>query len=219
MGYHVRVKVCGITTAPDLRHAVRVGIDAVGLNFHSDSPRVVSVQTAEALLRDLPPFVAAAGVFVKKTVREVWDLIGQLGRIQLIQIHGGNPEVVDAFPYHYVPAFAVRTEADRTRISRYLDTCRLISRSPAAILVDGHAEGLHGGTGQKAPWDLLAGWDPGVPLILAGGLTPENVAEAVEAVRPWGVDVASGVESRPGRKDPEKMRRFVEAAREAGWKL
>ncbi len=216
MGYHVRVKVCGITTAPDLLEAVRAGVDAVGLNFHSGSPRVVSVETAATLLRDLPPLVTAAGVFVKKTVREVWDMVGQLGRIRLIQVHGGNPEMIDAFPYYFVPAFAVRNEADRTLIIRYLDTCRLIGRLPAAILVDGHAEGLHGGTGQKAPWDLLAGWDPGVPLILAGGLTPENVAEAVQLVRPWGIDVASGVESRPGRKDPEKMRRFVEAAREAG---
>jgi phosphoribosylanthranilate isomerase len=219
MGYHVRVKVCGITTAPDLREAIRAGADAVGLNFHSGSPRHITPQTAATLLRDLPPFVTAVAVFVQKTVREVWDTVGQLGRIRVIQVHGGTPEVVDAFPYHFVPAFAMRDESDRTTIMRYLDTCRLVGRLPAAILVDGHAKGLHGGTGQKAPWDVLSGWDPGVPLILAGGLTPENVAEAVRVVRPWGVDVASGVESRPGRKDPERMRKFVEAAREAGWKV
>jgi phosphoribosylanthranilate isomerase len=219
MGYHVRVKVCGITTAPDLREAVRAGADAVGLNFHSESPRYVPVETAATLLRDLPPFITAAGVFVQKTVREVGDTIRPLDRIRVIQVHGGTPEVVDAYPYHFVPAFAVRDESDRLVIVRYLDTCRLLARLPAAILVDGHAKGLHGGTGQKPPWDLLADWDPGVPLILAGGLTPENVGEAVRMVRPWSVDVASGVESRPGRKDPEKMRRFVEGAREAGWRM
>jgi phosphoribosylanthranilate isomerase len=219
MGYHVRVKVCGITTAPDLQEAVHAGADAIGLNFHPESPRHVPVETVATLLRDLPPFVTAVGVFVKQKVSEVWDMVGQLGRIRMIQVHGGPPEVVDAFPYHFVPAFAIRDESDRTAIGRYLDTCWLIGRLPAAILVDGHAKGLHGGTGQKAPWELLAGWEPGVPVILAGGLTPENVAEAVHLVRPWAVDVASGVESRPGRKDPKKMRQFVEAAREAGWGL
>jgi phosphoribosylanthranilate isomerase len=215
MGYHLRVKVCGITTAPDLKEAVRAGADGIGLNFHPESPRFVPVETAATLLRDLPPYFTAAGVFVEKTVREAGEMILPLARIRVIQVHGGTPEVVDPYPYHFIPAFAVRDESDRLVIVRYLDTCRLLGRLPAAILVDGHARGLHGGTGQKAPWDILAGWDPGVPLILAGGLTPENVAEAVRLVRPWGVDVASGVESRPGRKDPEKMRRFVEEARQA----
>jgi phosphoribosylanthranilate isomerase len=100
-------------------------------------------------------------------------------------------------------------------IRNYLDTCKMVGVPPAAVLVDGHAAGAHGGTGTTAPWKLLATFRPGIPVILAGGLTPENVAEAVRIVQPWGVDVASGVEFSPGQKDAEKMRRFIAAARDA----
>src|SRR5205814_10530314 len=100
-------------------------------------------------------------------------------------------------------------------ISRYLDVCRNTNRLPAAILLDAHVPGQYGGTGQKAPWHLLADFKPGVPVLLAGGLTPDNVAEAVRVVRPYAVDVASGVEARPGHKDEDKMRRFIANARGA----
>ena len=100
-------------------------------------------------------------------------------------------------------------------IDAYLDACRQQRLLPAAILVDAHVAGQYAGTGRTAPWELLADYRPGVPLLLAGGLMPENVAEAVRLVRPYGVDVASGVESAPGRKDAEKMRRFLGNAREA----
>ena len=108
---------------------------------------------------------------------------------------------------------------DLQGIARYLDRCRSLELLPAAVLVDAHVSGQYGGTGQTLPWDLLADFRPGVPLILAGGLTPENVAEAVRLVRPYAVDVASGVELSPGRKDAEKMRRFIGSAREAAAKL
>jgi phosphoribosylanthranilate isomerase len=219
MGYHLRVKVCGVTTTDDLIEAANLGVDAVGLNFHPASPRAVSADTALALLRELPPFVAAVGVFVQKSVQEAAGLVSRLTRIHTLQIHGGARELVAAFPYCYIPAFTVRDAADLTSIQHYLDACRAIGRSPSAILVDGHVPGLHGGTGQKAPWHLLSRFQPDVPLLLAGGLTPENVAEAVRAVRPWGVDVASGVESSPGRKDAARMRQFIEAAREAAFRL
>ncbi len=100
-------------------------------------------------------------------------------------------------------------------ITDYLESCRRRQQLPAAILVDAHVAGQHGGTGQTAPWNLLAGFKPGVPLILAGGLTAENVAEAVRTVRPYAVDVASGVERTAGNKDPEKVRRFIDSARAA----
>jgi phosphoribosylanthranilate isomerase len=219
MGYHLRVKVCGVTCAVDLEAAARFGVDAVGLNFHPPSPRSVSLEQARALLRDLPPFVEAVGVFVNRSVREIRGQVEETGRIRIIQVHGGPHEVVDAFPYHFVPAFQVRDAADLDGILRYLDTFRAVGVLPSALLVDGYAAGLTGGTGQRAPWDLLADFTPGVPVLLAGGLTPENVAEAVRAVRPWGVDVASGVEQAPGRKDHERMRRFIESAREAAWRL
>lgn len=104
-------------------------------------------------------------------------------------------------------------------IQHYVETCCCLGRLPAALLLGGHAPGQHGGTGQTAPWHLLESFWPGIPIILAGGLTPDNVAEAVRLVRPYGVDTASGVESAPGRKDADKMRRFLANAREAAARL
>ena len=212
MGYRVRVKICGITCLEDLAAALIAGTDAVGLNFHPPSPRSVTPEVARDLLYRLPPFVEAVGVFVRQKVHELRDLLTHLGRINIVQVHGEPHEVAQPFPYRFVPAFQVREPVDLDGIRRYLEACQDANALPAAILVDGHAPGLVGGTGQKAPWDLLADFHPGVPLILAGGLTPDNVAEAVRRVRPYAVDVASGVESAPGRKDREKVRRFIENA-------
>src|SRR5262249_40394795 len=157
----------------------------------------------------------AVGVFVNRRVGDLQALLAEVGRLTTVQVHGGPHEVVAAYPHRFVPAFQVREAADLEAIRRYLEACRSADALPGAILVDGHAPGLVGGTGQRAPWELLADFRPGVPLILAGGLTPDNVAEAVRAVRPYAVDVASGVESSPGRKDADKVRRFVERALEA----
>jgi phosphoribosylanthranilate isomerase len=107
----------------------------------------------------------------------------------------------------------VRDAASLDQITACLDLLRAAGAAPAAILVDAHVPGQYGGTGQTAPWHLLADFQPGVPLILAGGLTPDNVAEAIRIVRPYAVDVASGVESSPGKKDPDKLRRFIDAVR------
>jgi phosphoribosylanthranilate isomerase len=111
----------------------------------------------------------------------------------------------------HVPAFQLRDPNGLFTIMDYLDACKSAGAMPGAILIDGYAPGMVGGTGQAAPWALLEGFSPGVPLILAGGLTPDNVAEAVRIVRPFAVDVAGGVESSPGRKDRGKMRAFVQA--------
>jgi phosphoribosylanthranilate isomerase len=219
MGYHIRIKVCGVTEVVDVHEAANLGVDAIGLNFHGGSPRCVSVEKARELLAEMPPFLDAVGVFVKKSVGDLWTLASQLGRIHTIQIHGGPHEMVAAYPYHFIPAFSVREQSDLDAITRYLEMCRMMNRLPSAILVDGHAPGMHGGTGRLAPWRLLRGFAPGVPLILAGGLTPDNVASAIRTVQPWGVDVASGVESSPGQKDAELMRRFVESARAAARSL
>jgi phosphoribosylanthranilate isomerase len=215
MSGRVRVKICGVRTAGELLRAAACGADAVGLNFHPPSPRSLSAAQARELLDRLPPFVAAVGVFVGRRLDELRELLGELGRVRTVQVHGGEPEVVAAAPYHYVPALQVRDEADLRRAEAYLGACRARGCLPAALLIDGHAPGLAGGTGRVAPWGLLAGFRPGVPVILAGGLTPDNVAEAIRAVRPYAVDVASGVESSPGVKCPEKVRAFIEAARSA----
>jgi phosphoribosylanthranilate isomerase len=209
---HVRVKICGVTTPADARLAAESGADAVGLNFYAQSPRYVPPAAAGALLRELPPFVDAVGVFVGLKTRQVCALAYQLG-LGGVQCFADAEDVEDSFPFRRVAAFRVRDRSSLDEIERYLTLCRAASSMPAAALVDAHVEGQLGGTGRTAPWELLADFRPGVPLILAGGLTPENVAEAVRVVRPYGVDVASGVESAPGRKDPDKVRRFVENAR------
>jgi phosphoribosylanthranilate isomerase len=214
MAYHLRVKICGVTTADDARRAADLGTDAVGLNFFEGTPRCVDVAMAERILRVLPPLVEAVGVFVNTPLREAFALLQPLG-VRTIQLHGDQKEMSDAFPYRLVPAFPLRDAASLAAVTRYLDVCRGLRRLPAAVLLDGHAAGQYGGTGRTAPWDLLASFRPGAPVILAGGLTAENVAEAVRVVRPYAVDAASGVESAPGRKDAEKMRRFIAAARAA----
>lgn len=211
----VRIKICGVTSAADACRAVELGADAVGINFCAGSPREVTPTVAETILHALPPFVEAVGVFLNQPLAEVWPIVNRLGRIRTVQWHGANPEMCDAYPVRYVPAFNIRDTESMVAVTGYLELCRGLNRLPAAILVDGHADGKHGGTGRTAPWELLADLKPGVPLILAGGLTPENVAEAIRVVRPYAVDVAGGVESAPGRKDAEKMRRFIDAAHSA----
>jgi phosphoribosylanthranilate isomerase len=219
MSHHVRIKICGATRAADAHEAARLGADAVGLNFYEGSPRRIDPAVVEAVLRDLPPFVEAVGVFVKRPLCEIFAQLGPWRRLRTVQWHGDDCELGDGRPYRLIPAFPVRDASSLEVVTRHLDACRALGSVPAAVLLDGHAPGQYGGTGRIAPWELIAAFRPGVPVILAGGLTPENVAEAVRVVRPYAVDVASGVESAPGRKDAEKMRRFIAAAREAAAKL
>lgn len=162
--------------------------------------------------------MSAIGVFVERPFRQVAALAYQLG-LRGVQLHGEPREITDAFPFSTILAFRVREAESLKEIEAHLQLGRASGHLPAAILVDAFVEGQHGGTGRTAPWDLLADFRPGVPMILAGGLTPENVAEAIRVVRPDGVDVASGVESAPGRKDPAKVKAFVERAREAASRL
>jgi phosphoribosylanthranilate isomerase len=208
-----RIKICGITNEGDARLAAELGADAVGLNFHPESARFVPATAVEAILRVLPPFVEPVGVFVNQPLRQVFDTLNRIGRIRTIQWFGDRPELCDAYPFHYVPSFPVRDRESLRAISGYLDLCRGLSKMPSAIAVDAHASGQFGGTGRPIPWHLLADFHPGVPLILAGGLKPENVAEAITIVRPFAVDVAGGVERSPGQKDAEKMRTFIKNAR------
>jgi phosphoribosylanthranilate isomerase len=210
----VRVKICGVTSAADLRLAAECGADAVGLNFYPRSPRYVAPAQAASLLRALPPFVDAVGVFVGLKTRQVCALAYQLG-LRAVQCFGDFDDVEDTFPFQRIVAFRVKDRSSLDEVELYLAKCRAAGAMPGAVLVDAHVEGQLGGTGKVAPWELLKEFRPGVPLILAGGLTAENVAEAIRVVRPYGVDVASGVESSPGRKDPDKVRRFVENARGA----
>jgi phosphoribosylanthranilate isomerase len=211
----VRIKICGVTTPEDARLAADAGADAVGLNFYPKSPRFVTPTQAAAIVRALPAFTAPIGVFVEMPLRQVCAVAFQLG-LRGVQTYDPIPPSEDPFPFAHVPAFRVKDAAGLDAIQRFVTQAQTLGRPPAAVLIDAHVEGQLGGTGVRAPWELLAAFDPGVPLLLAGGLTPENVAEAIARVRPWGVDVASGVESAPGRKDPEKVAQFVKIARQAG---
>ena len=202
----IRIKICGVTTPEDARQVAEAGADAVGLNFFPKSPRFITPSQAAAIVRALPPFTAPVGVFVRMPMRQATAIAFQLG-LRAVQTYD-DPSNEDPFPFAHIPAFRVKDEAGLDSIRTFVT-----ARRPAAVLVDSFVEGQMGGTGHRAPWELLAGFDPGVPLILAGGLTPENVSEAIAAVKPWGIDVASGVESAPGRKDRVKVARFIEAAR------
>jgi phosphoribosylanthranilate isomerase len=215
----LRIKICGITNEADGHQAAMLGADAVGLNFYAQSPRHIDPVMANFILRELPPFVEAVGLFVNQPLREVFDVLNQLRAIRTFQWYGDNRELSDTFPFRLIAAFPVHDHKSLVAIARYLDLCRGISHLPSAVLVDAHVPGHYGGTGQTIPWKLLTTFRPEVPLILAGGLTPDNVAEAIRIVQPYAVDVASGVESSPGQKDTEKMRRFIGIAREAAAEL
>lgn len=203
----IPIKICGVTTFADAALMAEVGVEAVGLNFYKNSPRAVTLEQARELVRHLGPFVAPVGVFVDAPWDEVSAVAFATG-LRALQTYTDSLPSLPRTPFAHIPAFRVKDAADLDHIRQFVSACR-----PAAVLVDSFVVGELGGTGHKAPWELLTGFDPGVPLILAGGLTPDNVADAIRLVKPWGVDVASGVESAPGRKDAAKVRAFVQAVR------
>ena len=182
-----------------------VGADAVGLNFVPVSPRFVGDELAIELLRELGPYAAGVGVFVDAAgVKAIHPSL----RLRAVQTYDTSP--VEPLAIAHILAARVRVKADLDRLAELAAHCRA-----AAVLVDAYSPKALGGTGEVAPWELLERWSCGLPLILAGGLTPGNVAQAVRRVRPWGVDVASGVESSPGVQDARKVRDFLQAARGA----
>lgn len=211
----VRIKICGVTKAADAQAAAELGADFVGLNFYPASPRFVADEQARAILDALPAAVEPVAVMVKPTRDTLTHPTGALARIPIVQWHDDSQEVRSWMQQRLITVFSLKTPDDLQKIAAYLEACKGLHALPAAILIDAHVAGLYGGTGKTAPWELLTGVDLGVPIILAGGLTPENVATAIRQVRPYAVDVASGVESAPGCKDPHKMKRFIENARNA----
>ncbi len=203
----VRVKICGLTRREDAEAAVAAGADALGFMFYPGSARCVSEETAAAICRRLPPFVLRVGVFVDAPEEQIRAVAARCG-LGALQFHGGeSAEFCRRFALPVIKAFRIRGPESLPALRAY-DT--------AAWLLDSSVAGQWGGTGTTFNWDLAAeavGW--GHPVILAGGLTPDNVAGAVRRVRPYAVDVSSGVETAPGRKDPARMRAFVAAVRMA----
>jgi indole-3-glycerol phosphate synthase / phosphoribosylanthranilate isomerase len=204
----VTVKICGITSVEDARAAVAAGADAIGLVFWPRSPRAVDVATARAIAAVLPPFVLRVGVFVDAPEEEMRRIADEVG-LDLVQLHGDEtPEAVARAPRRAVKAIRVGPGFRPEEALRY-------GGAAAALLLDTRLNGgAPGGTGQAFDWSLVRPVREGTSfLLLAGGLTPENVRQAIAQVRPDGVDVSSGVESAPGRKDPAKVRAFVDAVR------
>lgn len=199
----LKVKICGVTRLEDALAAVRLGADAIGFNFWPRSKRYLPPADARAIIRRLPTFVSAVGVFVDPTCDEVRRAAEASG-IVLAQLHGDEtPELCLEMPLPVLKAIRVADARSLVQIASY---------EVRGFLLDAPSAG-YGGSGKVFEWSLVADVAREMPVVLAGGLTPENVAEAVRAVRPWAVDVASGVESAPGVKDEQKMRRFIEAAK------
>ena len=196
-----RVKICGITRPEHARAAAGAGADAIGLMFYEPSPRYVTRDRARAVCAALPPLVSIVGVFVNPAPREVEAVVEGLP-VDLLQFHGEEPpELCAGAGRPYVKAVRVRTRDDVVAAAaRYADA--------RALLLDAHHDALWGGTGRRFDWNVVPG-DAGHPIVLAGGLTPENVAGAIRLVRPFAVDVSGGVESAPGEKDPARMERFM----------
>src|ERR1700733_2883416 len=200
-----RVKICGITNWDDARLSVCLGRSGLGFNFYPPSPRAISPADAWSIIRRLPPFVEAVGVFVNWPPLVV-DALARAVRLGSVQLHGAESpaEVAELGRKHRViKAVQVKRGFRVASLARF--------GAANAILLDGFARGLHGGTGNTLDWKLARAAGRFGRIILAGGLKPENIAEAIRAAQPYAVDVASGVESRPGRKDPVKVRALFAA--------
>ena len=201
----VKVKICGITNAPDALAAVEAGADALGFMFYERSPRHVSIPQVAGILKELPPFVIKVGVFVDAPEDLVMRAIGDCG-LNMLQFHGNEtPEYCTQFGLMSMKAFRIRDAGSLAALPEY---------PTDAYLLDSFVADKLGGTGEKFNWDLaIEAKKFGRPIFLAGGLTPSNVADAVRTVQPYAVDVSSGVEAAPGKKDHVKVREFIQAAK------
>lgn len=200
----VRVKICGITNLDDALVAVEAGADALGFVFFKGSPRHISPEQAGAVIRRLPPFVQIVGLFVNEEQATVNAIADQCG-LDIVQLHGDeSPDYCRAVKRRIIKAFRVKDESVLNDIASYpVASCLLDAWSPAA----------YGGTGTTFNWEIAAKAAAEQTIILAGGLTPENVAEAIATVRPYAVDVSSGVESAPGKKDAALVNSFIRSCR------
>jgi len=199
----VKIKVCGITSLKDAEKAVDLGADALGFNFYPKSPRFITKVSAKDIIRLLPPFVTPVGIFVNETMDKIMEFMYFTG-VRVLQLHGEE-----------TPEFCMRMSRPVIKAVRVAgpESLQGLPRYPViAFLLDSATEG-YGGSGQTFDWNLAVEAKKFGKIILSGGLTPENVVEAIEKVRPYAVDVCSGVETAPGRKDHTRLKEFMEAVK------
>lgn len=201
----VRSKICGITRIEDALIAAQAGADAIGLVFWAPSPRAVEIDQARRIVAALPPFVTSVGLFVNATRETIAEVL-QAVPLDLLQFHGDECLAdCEGHGRPYIKALRVRPGEDiAAQCARY--------PSAAGILLDTYVPGIPGGTGERFDWSQVPAQPP-CPIVLAGGLTADNVAQAIAQVRPWAVDVSGGVEAQKGRKDADKVRAFLAAVR------
>ncbi len=199
-----RVKFCGLTHEEDIAQAVKLGVDALGFVFYAPSSRSVAPDHAAMLTSSVPAFVTRVGLFVNEQPAVIQNIFERT-RLNLIQYHGDEtPEFCDAVGLPFIKAFRVRPGIDiQTEMERYPDA--------SGFLLDAYVKGQPGGTGERFDWGMIP--QSNAPIILAGGLSPDNAKDAIEQVAPWALDVSGGIETKPGRKDPDKMMRFMNACR------
>ncbi|HRK77002.1 MAG TPA: phosphoribosylanthranilate isomerase [Thiobacillus sp.] len=203
----VRVKICGITRLQDLHAACDAGADALGFVFYEKSPRHLAIDSAAMLVRALPPFVQSVGLFVNAEPAFIEQVL-RAAPLDLLQFHGDEtPADCMRYGRPWIKAVRVNRDTDLLECAADFDAAR-------GLLLDAWVPGVPGGTGERFDWSLIPP-DLSRPIVLSGGLTPDNVAEAVRSVRPWAVDVSSGVEASKGIKDAHKMARFIANAKEA----
>ena len=202
--HRVRIKICGITRAEDAVHAAELGADAIGLVFYRGSPRCIDVVSAQIILAALPPFVSKVGLFVDQDETEIRSVLEKLP-LDYLQFHGSeSPGECGKYNKPYIKSVTMKNGVDlASEARRYAGA--------SCLLLDAHVEGMAGGTGKQFEWSRIPR-SLEKPILLAGGLTPENVRSAVTEVRPYGVDVSSGVEQSKGIKDPGKLATFIQAA-------
>ena len=209
-----RIKICGLTRLEDALVAVSLGADALGFVFVSESPRCILPEKAAAISLKLPAFVTRVGVFKDQEPDWIKKVVHRCG-LHIVQLHGQeSPEYCQSLRLDYIKAFRIKDEASLEPLTRYRDLTR-----KKAFLLDTFVPDQSGGTGKTFDWRLAQMASGFAPIILSGGINPENVDKAIVQVRPFAVDVASGIELAPGRKDPDKMRAFVRQVHKADMKM
>lgn len=207
-----KIKICGLTTPACIEACLAAGVDAIGLNFYPPSPRSVSLEQALKLRTMIPSTIQVVGVFVRPDQAWLQSVMASIP-LDVVQLHGTDALYWKKFSLIALPlwlACGIKSSDDVTQAQQQLAQCKAAGGNVTALLMDAKVDGQHGGTGQTAPWPLVKQVRSSVPLVLAGGLTPENIAAAVREVQPAWVDSASGVESQPGIKDADKVLRFVQ---------